>query len=149
MNSINHQIRLAARPSGLPKPSDWGADHGARAGAWAQGIRGRGSPPVDRPGDAHLDQGVSGDRDRGRVGAVPLDYRGPRFDAAIDHKAEEVRGTLRDHAPDGIDVFLDNVGGDILDAVLTRLAPGARIVFSAAYPSTTCSRPAARRIPWS
>jgi NADPH-dependent curcumin reductase CurA len=61
---------------------------------------------------------------------VPLDYRGPRFDAAIDYKAEEVRGTSRDHAPDGIDVFLGNVGGDILDAVLTRLARGAGIVLS-------------------
>jgi NADPH-dependent curcumin reductase len=37
---------------------------------------------------------------------------------------------LREHAPGGVDVFLDNVGGEILDAVLTRLARGARIVLS-------------------
>jgi NADPH-dependent curcumin reductase len=52
------------------------------------------------------------------------------FDAAIDYKAENVRRALRNHAPDGVDLFLDNVGGEILDAVLARLARGARIVIS-------------------
>jgi NADPH-dependent curcumin reductase CurA len=50
------------------------------------------------------------------------------FDAAIDYKAQDVRGGLREHAPDRVEVFFDNVGGEILDAVLTRLARGARIV---------------------
>ncbi len=50
------------------------------------------------------------------------------FDAAIDYKAEDVPGALRKHAPGGVDVFFDNVGGEVLDAVLTRLARGARIV---------------------
>ncbi len=50
------------------------------------------------------------------------------FDAAIDYKSEDVRGALRQHAPARIDVFFDNVGGEILDAALTRLARGARIV---------------------
>ena len=35
-------------------------------------------------------------------------------------------------APDGVDVYFDNVGGEILDAVLTRLARGARIVICGA-----------------
>jgi NADPH-dependent curcumin reductase CurA len=52
------------------------------------------------------------------------------FDAAIDYKAQDVRRALQEHAPDGVDVFFDNVGGEILDAVLTRLARGARIVLS-------------------
>jgi hypothetical protein len=52
------------------------------------------------------------------------------FDAAIDYKSEDVRQALRGHAPDRVDVFFDNVGGDVLDAVLTRLARGARIVIS-------------------
>jgi NADPH-dependent curcumin reductase CurA len=52
------------------------------------------------------------------------------FDAAIDYKAEDVRAALREHAPDRVDVFFDNVGGEILDAVLTRLARGVRIVIS-------------------
>ncbi len=50
------------------------------------------------------------------------------FDAAVDYKAEKVRAALRERAPDRVDVFFDNVGGDVLDAVLTRLARGARIV---------------------
>ena len=54
------------------------------------------------------------------------------FDAAIDYKSEDVRRALREHAPKGVDVFFDNVGGEILDAVLTRLARGARIVICGA-----------------
>jgi len=54
------------------------------------------------------------------------------FDAAIDYKAQDVRRALREVAPDAVDVYFDNVGGDILDAVLTRLARGARIVICGA-----------------
>jgi NADPH-dependent curcumin reductase CurA len=50
------------------------------------------------------------------------------FDAAIDYKAEDVRRSLRRHAPDGIDVFFDNVGGAILDAGLINLAVRGRVV---------------------
>jgi NADPH-dependent curcumin reductase len=50
------------------------------------------------------------------------------FDAAIDYKSEDVRVALREHARQGIDLYFDNVGGEILDAALTRLARGARIV---------------------
>jgi NADPH-dependent curcumin reductase CurA len=49
-------------------------------------------------------------------------------DAAIDYKNEDVGKALREHCPDGIDVYFDNVGGDILDAVLKRLKLKARIV---------------------
>jgi NADPH-dependent curcumin reductase CurA len=54
------------------------------------------------------------------------------FDAAIDYKGGDVKDALREHCPKGIDVFFDNVGGDILDAALTRLAPRARIVICGA-----------------
>ncbi len=54
------------------------------------------------------------------------------FDAAIDYKGSDVRKALREHAPEGIDVYFDNVGGEILDAALTRLARGARIVICGA-----------------
>jgi NADPH-dependent curcumin reductase CurA len=54
------------------------------------------------------------------------------FDAAIDYKAQDVRQALREAAPDGIDVYFDNVGGEILDAALTRLARAARIVICGA-----------------
>jgi NADPH-dependent curcumin reductase len=54
------------------------------------------------------------------------------FDAAIDYKTQDVSRALREGAPDGVDLYFDNVGGDILDAVLTRLARGARIVICGA-----------------
>jgi NADPH-dependent curcumin reductase CurA len=54
------------------------------------------------------------------------------FDAAIDYKTEDMAAALKQHAPKGVDVFFDNVGGDILDAVLGRLAHGARIVICGA-----------------
>jgi NADPH-dependent curcumin reductase len=49
------------------------------------------------------------------------------FDAAIDYKSENVLKSLRQHCPNGIDVYFDNVGGEILDAALACLARGARI----------------------
>jgi NADPH-dependent curcumin reductase CurA len=54
------------------------------------------------------------------------------FDAAIDYKGGDVRGQLREHAPDRIDVFFDNVGGEVLEAALSRLARGARVVLCGA-----------------
>ncbi len=54
------------------------------------------------------------------------------FDAAIDYKAEDVGEALRKHCPEGIDVYFDNVGGEILDAALARLARGARVVICGA-----------------
>jgi NADPH-dependent curcumin reductase CurA len=50
------------------------------------------------------------------------------FDAAIDYKNEEVGKALRAAAPDGIDVYFDNVGGEILDVALTQLRQRARVV---------------------
>jgi NADPH-dependent curcumin reductase CurA len=54
------------------------------------------------------------------------------FDAAIDYKSDDVAAALREHCPDGIHVYFDNVGGDILDAALARLAMHARIVICGA-----------------
>ncbi|HEX8073412.1 MAG TPA: NADP-dependent oxidoreductase [Thermoleophilaceae bacterium] len=54
------------------------------------------------------------------------------FDACIDYKSDDVRKALREHAPDRVDVYFDNVGGDILDTVLLRLARGARVVICGA-----------------
>jgi NADPH-dependent curcumin reductase CurA len=56
-----------------------------------------------------------------------------------------VRKALREHAPDGVDVYFDNVGGEILDDVLTRLARGARIIICGAvsqYNETAVRGPA-------
>ena len=50
------------------------------------------------------------------------------FDAAIDYKNEKVGDALTRHCPNGIDVYFDNVGGEILDHALARIRDGARIV---------------------
>ena len=63
------------------------------------------------------------------------------FDACVDYKApapvgvdrwDPVKDGLRAHCPKGVDVYFDNVGGDILDTVLTRITRGARIVICGA-----------------
>jgi NADPH-dependent curcumin reductase CurA len=63
------------------------------------------------------------------------------FDAAIDYKAGDLRSQLREHAPDRVDVFFDNVGGEILDTVLLRLARGARVVISGAISQYNATEP--------
>jgi NADPH-dependent curcumin reductase CurA len=62
------------------------------------------------------------------------------FDACIDYKTGSVRDGLKEHCPKGVDVYFDNVGGDILDTVLTRINMKARIVICGAisqYNNTT------------
>jgi hypothetical protein len=54
------------------------------------------------------------------------------FDAAIDYKAQDTAKALRRHCPDGLDVYFDNVGGEILEAAFANLARGARIVICGA-----------------
>jgi NADPH-dependent curcumin reductase CurA len=54
------------------------------------------------------------------------------FDAAIDYKSEDIGARLSELCPDGIDVFFDNVGGEVLDLVLARIARNARIVICGA-----------------
>lgn len=50
------------------------------------------------------------------------------FDACIDYRDGDVPAGLKQHCPRGVDVYFDNVGGSILDAVLGRLATKARVV---------------------
>ncbi|WP_297831022.1 NADP-dependent oxidoreductase [Pseudomonas sp.] len=54
------------------------------------------------------------------------------FDGVIDYKNEDVVAGLKRECPKGVDVYFDNVGGDILDAVLSRLAPKARVIICGA-----------------
>ncbi|MBN8869108.1 MAG: NADP-dependent oxidoreductase [Solirubrobacterales bacterium] len=49
------------------------------------------------------------------------------FDAAVDYKADDWRQQLKDATPDGIDVDFENVGGEIMEAVLLRLNINARV----------------------
>jgi NADPH-dependent curcumin reductase len=50
------------------------------------------------------------------------------FDACIDYKTQDLSSALKEHCPRGIDAYFDNVGGETLEAVIGRLALGARIV---------------------
>jgi hypothetical protein len=62
------------------------------------------------------------------------------FDACIDYKNEDVREGLKQHCPDGVDIYFDNVGGEILDLVLAKITRGARIIICGAisqYNNTT------------
>ena len=63
------------------------------------------------------------------------------FDAAIDYKSEDVKDALKRHCPTGIDVYFDNVGGDILEAALARLALHARIVICGAISQYNATSP--------
>ena len=50
------------------------------------------------------------------------------FDGAIDYKAGGLKRSIRALCPDGVDVYFDNVGGEILNAALGWLSLGARVV---------------------
>ncbi|MCU0444351.1 MAG: NADP-dependent oxidoreductase [Microscillaceae bacterium] len=65
------------------------------------------------------------------------------FDACVDYKNEDVKKGLRAACPQGIDVYFDNVGGEILDIVLAQINKYARIVICGAisqYNNTTPMR---------
>jgi NADPH-dependent curcumin reductase CurA len=71
--------------------------------------------------------GIAGGPDKCRYLVADLG-----LDAAIDYKSEDVTVALRKSCPQGIDIYFDNVGGDILEAALANLARGARIVICGA-----------------
>ncbi|MDF4204598.1 NADP-dependent oxidoreductase [Maribacter sp. SA7] len=54
------------------------------------------------------------------------------FDACIDYKNENVKQRLKEECPKGLDIYFDNVGGEILDLALGRLRMNARIVICGA-----------------
>jgi NADPH-dependent curcumin reductase len=79
--------------------------------------------------------GIAGGTEKCRIAVEELG-----FDACIDYKNEDVRVGLKRECAQGIDVYFDNVGGDILDTVLTRINLKARIVICGAisqYNNTT------------
>ncbi len=55
-----------------------------------------------------------------------------KFDAAINYKTDDVAARLREACPDGIDLFWDNVGGELLDICLAQLALRGRVVLCGA-----------------
>lgn len=59
-----------------------------------------------------------------------------KIDACINYKSEpSLSKALKKVCPDGIDIYIDNVGGNLLDAVLANIRKNARIVFSGAISS--------------
>jgi len=71
--------------------------------------------------------GIAGGSEKGRFVTETLGA-----DAAIDYKHDDVGKRLDELAPDGVDVYFDNVGGEILDLVLDRLRMGARVAICGA-----------------
>ena len=63
------------------------------------------------------------------------------FDACIDYKAGDVKAGLKTHCPQGVDIYFDNVGGEILDLVLTRITRGARIIICGAISQYNATAP--------
>jgi NADPH-dependent curcumin reductase CurA len=63
------------------------------------------------------------------------------FDACIDYKQGNVAAALREHCPKGIDVYFDNVGGEILEACLAQLALHARVVICGAISQYNATEP--------
>ncbi len=64
------------------------------------------------------------------------------IDGSINYKTERVNKALRARCPEGIDVFFDNVGGEILDAVLGQINLHARIVLCGMISQYNASEPA-------
>jgi NADPH-dependent curcumin reductase len=63
------------------------------------------------------------------------------FDAAIDYKSENVGTRLSELCPNGIDVFFDNVGGEVLNEVLARINLNARIVLCGSISKSDAATP--------
>jgi NADPH-dependent curcumin reductase CurA len=63
------------------------------------------------------------------------------FDECLDYREEHLRRRLREACPEGIDLYFDNVGGEILDAVLATLALRARVVLCGAISQYNVSGP--------
>lgn len=63
------------------------------------------------------------------------------FDGCIDYKNTSISAGIKEHCPKGIDVFFDNVGGEILDAALARLRMHGRIVLCGAISQYNNTQP--------
>ncbi|MBW3096165.1 NADP-dependent oxidoreductase [Pseudohoeflea coraliihabitans] len=66
--------------------------------------------------------GIAGGQEKCAYGVDELG-----FDACLDHKADDLKGRLKEACPDGIDIYFENVGGKVLDAVIPLLNREARV----------------------
>lgn len=89
--------------------------------------------------------GIAGGADKCRHAVEALG-----FDACLDRHAPQLAERLRQACPAGIDVYFENVGGEVLDALLPLLNTGARVPvcgFIAHYNDGEAAMPAADRLP--
>jgi NADPH:quinone reductase len=63
------------------------------------------------------------------------------YDAGLDYKSGDLRAALKEACPDGVDVYFDNCGGDISQAVFSRLNVGARIAICGQISQYNLDRP--------
>ena len=63
------------------------------------------------------------------------------FDAAIDYKSEDIGARLSELCPNGIDVFYDNVGGEVLNEVLAQINLNGRIVLCGSISKSDAATP--------
>ncbi len=63
------------------------------------------------------------------------------FDACIDYKAGDVKAGLKEHCPKGIDIYFDNVGGEILDLCLARIRFHGRVSICGAISQYNSTEP--------
>lgn len=71
--------------------------------------------------------GITGGAEKARILVEELG-----FDAAIDYKNNNLYEGLRTACPEGVDIYFDNVGGEILDVALTRINVRGRVVLCGA-----------------
>ncbi len=110
-----HRLRGAARD----RPAAAGRDRGRRGGDRAGGLGGR----PDRAGSRARGPSASpGGPEKCR--ALTEEFG---FDAAVDHRSPTFPRSWRRRRPDGVDVYFENVGGPVTDAVVRRLNKFARI----------------------
>lgn len=64
-------------------------------------------------------------------------------DVAIDYRAANLPAALKEACPDGINIFFDNVGGEVLQAAVDRMAPHGRIVLCGQLAAYDSNSPAA------
>ncbi len=88
----------------------------------AAGATGSIAGQIAKAADARV-VGIAGTEEKCRV---VVDEFG--FDACINHRTDDLSAAIREHCPERVDVYFDNVGGTILDAVLGRLAMHGRVV---------------------
>ena len=63
------------------------------------------------------------------------------FDACIDYRTEDVAARLKELAPAGVNTFFDNVGGELLDTVLRRIALRARVILCGSLSTDNLTEP--------